>query len=72
MTICLFLIGQMVKYQRKDFTCVTKNIQDSGSILKKTKLFFQRFSESMIKTTLLSWQIYIQKYPQQVEKNCLY
>ena len=32
----------MVKYQRKDFTCVTKNIQDSGSILKKTQAFLSK------------------------------
>ena len=29
------------------------------------------FSEIIIKATLLSWQIYVQKYPKDVEKNCL-
>ena len=28
--------------------------------------------ESMIQITLLSWQIYVQKYPEEVEKNCWY
>ena len=45
---------------------------DSDFILKKNKLILQRFSESMIKTKLLSWQIYVQKYPEEVEKNYLY
>ena len=39
---------------------------------KNHKLILQRFSESMIKTTFLSWQIYVQKYPEEVDKNCLY
>ena len=42
---------------------------DSSSILKKTSSFSPKsFSESMIIRTLLSWQIYIQKYPKAVSK----
>ena len=32
--------------------------------LKKSKLILQMF-------LLLSWQIYVQSYPEEVEKNCL-
>ena len=29
------------------------------------------FYESIIKTTVFSWQIYVQNYPDEVEKSCL-
>ena len=37
-------------------------------ILKNPRFSFKRFYESMIKTTFLSWQIYVQNSPEQVKK----
>ena len=55
------------RIDRMTDSCEYRSLFDT----KKTSLSSKRFYESMIKTTLLFLQIYVQKYPKEVEKNCL-